>query len=245
MLLANTTFDFVKPIQISSEIDTDLAHKVIKKLTRAVNRRQPFVILDISSSGGECYAAMEIMDMIRSVSAHLKVVTVVKSYAASAAALIFACGTPGYRFMAQHARLLFHSVQVEIDRMNVKEFTEEFEEVQNLNESMCTIASANCKTDNTLHSLIEEHGVDRYMYTRDCLEHQIADHPYVPTVTLRTEATLNVKSETEERCLRDGLQEIRVNIARKRRRRKKKTGRHRLQAIRRLHRMTKNPVFSV
>lgn len=246
MLLSDNTFNFVNPIQIATEIDNELSRKVSKKLTLAVNSGQPFVILDISSRGGECYAAMEIMEMIESVSSRIKVVTIVKSYAASAAALIFACGTPGYRFMAPHARLLFHSVQVEMDSMNVKELTGEFEEVNNLNNSMCTIASANCKSTDILRSLIEEHGVDRYLYTSDCLKHQIADHPYIPTVTVQTEVSLNMKSNREAKRLRDELpQQVNIANSKKTRRHKKKSARHTLKVTRRRHRMIRNRVFSV
>lgn len=117
------------PISISvlGEINDELAHEFVEQLTLAQNTGQSIVPILIHSIGGCVYSLFYMINAIRA--CKIKVATIVGGIAASAAACLFTCGHPDYRFMGPDARLMIHSVSStivgSIDAAGIKAEAEE------------------------------------------------------------------------------------------------------------------------
>lgn len=189
VLLIDRRTPVVGPVKIAKEINRKTVAKVTESLQKCIANNQKQLVLDIDSPGGECYAAIAIIELMRACE-DVEVVTVVSGFAASAAALIFASGTKGRRYMNPNARLLLHSVQVTAGQMNMAEFHEEYEETRALNEVLCEMASENARSNTSIKDIIESSNVDKYITAQECYRAGICDHLYVPTLSLSTELTL-------------------------------------------------------
>lgn len=108
-------------IDLVGEIGEDMISTFDELLDQAVRSPQSHVIVAIHSCGGCTYTGFHMVNRLRTCGK--PVVTVVRSRAWSAAALIaVAGGTPGCRYMTEHASLLIHEVQETGD--NSGSFTE-------------------------------------------------------------------------------------------------------------------------
>lgn len=189
MLVVDRRVEVVTPLKVVKEINRKTVANVTEKLQQCIARGQKHLVLDIDSPGGECYSAIAIIELIRTC-AEVKVITVVSGFAASAAALIFAAGAKGHRYMNPNARLLLHSVQVTAGTMNMAEFEEEYQETRALNDVLCAMASENAGSASSIKDIIESSNVDRYITALECQRAGICDHLYVPTVELATTFTI-------------------------------------------------------
>lgn len=108
-------------IDLVGEITEDMISTFDEQLDQAVRSPQSHVVVAIHSCGGCTYTGFHMVNRLRTCGK--PVVTVVRSRAWSAAALIaVAGGTPGCRYMTEHASLLIHEVQETGD--NSGSFTE-------------------------------------------------------------------------------------------------------------------------
>uniref|UniRef100_A0A6C0KF05 Protease n=1 Tax=viral metagenome TaxID=1070528 RepID=A0A6C0KF05_9ZZZZ len=200
MLYFDNYFDPVPPIKIEGEINDKTLSTLKKKIARCVNVGQKLLMLDINSPGGDAYAALSIMELMKSCK-DVEFLTVVSGLAASAAALIFACGTKGKRYMAPNGRLLIHSVQSDIGMVNMREFGEEFAEIHTLNEALCQMASEKSGNVNLLSDLVEQAGTDKYLCAPECFELGICDHLHIPCIRATTTIDVDTMDANEEQDL--------------------------------------------
>lgn len=194
MLIIDRSTPVVNPVEIRGTVKNKTFKEISKALAACIQNKQEYLILDINSPGGEAYSALAIMEMMRAEKT-VKIVTIVSGFAASAAAMIFACGTKGYRFMNPNATLLFHSVQTEIGHVNVAEFQQEWSEVQALNNALCELASVDAKTNTVVKDLITDTQVDRYIGASKCCELGLCDYMHMPVVEKHGFMTVSTRTE--------------------------------------------------
>lgn len=218
VLVIDTTCPMVGPVQIVRDINRKTVAKVTESLQECIAKGQRQLVLDIDSPGGECYAAIAIIELIRACE-QVDVVTIVSGFAASAAALIFASGTKGYRYMNPNARLLLHSVQVTAGQMNMAEFHEEYEETRALNEKLCEMASENARSNTSIKDIIESCNVDKYISADECLQAGLCDHLYVPSIHVSTTITLGAPTNARPRS--PTPEPVAEDVVTKKRRRKR------------------------
>lgn len=114
-------------IFIGDEITSDLANVVVAQLLFLNNEdgKAP-VRLYINSPGGSVYAGMGIYDTMQYIPCPVE--TYVVGAAASMAAVLFAAGTPGKRYVLPHSRIMIHQplggargpatdIKIELDEM--------------------------------------------------------------------------------------------------------------------------------
>lgn len=101
-------------IYINTEIEDFVFYEVVSKINAILQFRKHYemdttapVTLIINSSGGNVYSAIAIIDYIRKLS--VKVNTICRGRAMSAAALILTCGT-GTRAASENSTIMFHEV---------------------------------------------------------------------------------------------------------------------------------------
>jgi ATP-dependent Clp protease protease subunit len=101
-------------LYINSEIEDFVFYEVVSKINAILQFRKHYqldedapVTLVINSSGGNVYSAIAIIDYMRKL--NIKVNTVCRGRAMSAAALILTCGT-GVRAASENSTIMFHEV---------------------------------------------------------------------------------------------------------------------------------------
>lgn len=112
---------------LGDEVTADLANVVVAQLLFLSNEdaKAP-VKLYINSPGGSVYAGMGIYDTLQYIPCPVE--TYVVGAAASMAAVLFAAGTPGRRFVLPHSRIMIHQplggargpatdIKIELDEM--------------------------------------------------------------------------------------------------------------------------------
>lgn len=94
-------------IMLSGEIDDDLANSVVAQLLfLAAEDSEKDISIYINSPGGSIAAGMAIYDTMNLVAPQISTICV--GMAASMAAFILACGTPGKRYALPNAEMLIH-----------------------------------------------------------------------------------------------------------------------------------------
>jgi ATP-dependent Clp protease protease subunit len=121
------------------EIDEDTVEAVSVAIDACVSAGQPFLPLQILSPGGSAYAMFALIDLIDS--APIPVCTTVVGVAASAAAILLACGSKGVRYAAPNARIMIHDVQASTGKRTLRatDFSEDAAQAQSLSKAMLAI----------------------------------------------------------------------------------------------------------
>ncbi|MEN9354881.1 MAG: hypothetical protein RL318_2206, partial [Fibrobacterota bacterium] len=89
-----------------SAIDDKLARDVVSRLVFLDSQSHEDIVLLINSPGGVISSGLAILDCMDAIKSN--VVTVVMGQAASMAAVIQACGTPGKRYAWKRSRIMIH-----------------------------------------------------------------------------------------------------------------------------------------
>lgn len=114
-------------IFIGDEVNSSMCNVVIAQLLFLVNEdRKSEIRIYINSPGGSVYAGLGIYDTMQYISC--PIATYVVGAAASMAAVLFAAGKPGRRFVLPHSRIMIHQplggaqgaatdIKIELDEM--------------------------------------------------------------------------------------------------------------------------------
>lgn len=97
-------------IFITSEIDAELADNVIQQLLWLDGESNEAIDIYINSPGGSVSSGLAIYDILQTIEAPVNMICV--GMAASMAALLFASGPKGRRYMYPHARVMIHEAHL-------------------------------------------------------------------------------------------------------------------------------------
>lgn len=160
----------------------------------AVNRThdcgQPFVVLEIDSHGGDVYSLLAIVDILES--SKLPIATIVTGKAMSCGAVLFCCGSQGYRFIGPRATLMIHDVTTEELGGKPDEMKVDTEETDRLNRLLYSLMERKIgKRNGYLWRLMQKRGrTDYYLSAEDARRAGIANHIAVPK--LITKVTVDI-----------------------------------------------------
>jgi ATP-dependent Clp endopeptidase proteolytic subunit ClpP len=181
-----------KVIRVTSFDEASVA-QFAEDMNTAQRARQPVVPVVIDSNGGDVYALLAMVDILRS--SKVPVATIVEGKALSSAAVLFSCGTEGYRFMAPHATLMVHDVSAENPRGGkAEEVTVDARETARLNRRLWTTLDRNTgKPRGTFSRLAQERGrADWYIGAAEARRLGLANHVRLPSLvtSVRVEVSL-------------------------------------------------------
>lgn len=162
-----------REIFIEGEITSDSAVSFFKKvmLLNEENMQEPIKIF-INSSGGEINAGMLIYDIIQSSKSPIKMFCIGQAY--SMAALLFASGDKGNRYILPHSKLMLHEPLLG-------------NSVSGSSSSIRSIADSLMQTRNHINSLLAKHtgkttlevekatGFDHYFSPEEAVEFGLCD----------------------------------------------------------------------
>jgi ATP-dependent protease ClpP protease subunit len=183
-------------INITEDVDIDLATSIAHSVHEAEDNGQPFIPVYIHSTGGCVYSLLSIVDTFRNSS--IPIYTCVTGLAASAAACIFSCGYK--RFMGPHARLLLHDVSVDFGDtdMTTSNLKVESREVQKLNRALFEIMAENVGADPDFFSkkLKARRNNDVYVSPKRAMQWNLATDLGTPKIIIST--SIEMKYEVQE-----------------------------------------------
>lgn len=172
-----------------NKFDELAAHKFAEDVNRCVSSEQPVVPIIIDSYGGQVYSLLAMVDVIKS--CPVPVATIVEGKAMSCGAVLFSCGSEGYRFMGQNSTLMVHDVSSG-SFGKVEEIKSDARETERLNDKIYKMMAVNVgKPENYFLDLVHERGhSDWYLTPEDAKSHNLTNHIRIPSFTL----SLDVKT---------------------------------------------------
>lgn len=179
-------------INLMDDVGVHMLESLHEKIREANENGQPFIPFFIQSPGGDVYALMSIVEMIRQ--SKIPVYTIVTGFAASAAVCIFSCGEK--RFMTKNAKLLIHDVSIDfgedtsITTSNIKV---EAKEMRHTNKTIFKIMAENIgKPPKFFVDIVKsKRHNDIYVDCNQALDWGLATHIGFPRFEVTTEISMD------------------------------------------------------
>ncbi len=159
----------------------------------AKRSKQDIIPVVIDSYGGDVYALMSMIDAMEQ--CELPIATIVEGKAMSCGAILFTCGTEGYRYVGPNATIMIHDVS-SLTFGKEPEIRADAEESTRLNEKVYAIMARNCGHDDPKYfynKITEKRGADWFITPEEAKWHNIANQVKVPTMKIT--ASLNFRFE--------------------------------------------------
>lgn len=153
-----------------------------RQFSAAHRTGQPIIPVVIDSFGGEVYSLLSMVDTIQG--AKVPVATIIEGKAMSCGAVLFTCGTDGYRFIAPNATMMIHDVATSASYKKTRELAVDAKETSRLNRKLYRLIDRNCghKFGYT-SSLVQERGrADWYLTPKEAVDLNIANYIGIPSL---------------------------------------------------------------
>lgn len=179
-------------VQLRGDFTEEMAEEFAHNFNMAEASGQEVIPIIIDSYGGDVYALMGIIDIIRASKA--KIATICLGKAMSAGAVVLSCGHDGLRFASPHSTIMIHSASggafgtAEEVKVNTKE-------LMRVNNKLLEIMSVNCghKKDHFLKLLHSKKNTDLYLTPAEAKKHKIVNEIRIPEFEISVKATVNFK----------------------------------------------------
>ena len=160
----------------------------LEDMTKAQNTSQPIIPVYIDSYGGDVYALMAMIDIIKS--SDKPVATICLGKAMSCGAVLLACGEKGHRYVSVNSTVMIHDVS-SIAFGKVEDLKADVRESERLNKKVYEMMAKNCgKESNYFLDIVHMKGhADWYLDVEEGKRHGLVNHSRLPTLT----ATVDVK----------------------------------------------------
>ena len=145
----------------------------------ALRSKQPVLPIVIDSYGGDVYALLGMIDTIKNCS--IPVATIVEGKAMSCGAVLFSCGTEGYRFIGDNATVMIHEVS-SVSWGKNEDIKANAKETDRLNNLLFRLMAKNVgKQDHYFIDLLHQNkNVDLFFDAEDCRKHNLANKVGIP-----------------------------------------------------------------
>lgn len=178
-------------VQVRGEFTEDMASDFASSFHSAEQTGQPIIPIVIDSYGGDVYALLSMIDIIKTSKA--KVATIVLGKAMSAGAFLASCGTEGLRFMSPHSTLMIHSVSSggvgNVDEMKIN-----VNEQIRLNKKVMEILSTNCgHPKKYFEEIMDEKKNDWYVTPQEAKKHNLVNEVRIPEFFVEITAKVEFK----------------------------------------------------
>lgn len=174
-------------IKFSGDVTEESGSKFCEEVRMAeeccVKSGQEVLPVVIDTYGGDVYALLGMVDMLQSLK--VKVATIVEGKAMSCGAVLFSCGTEGYRFMGPNASVMIHEVSSYSHGKN-EEIKSSAAESERLNNRIFALMGKNCgkSADYFINIGVGKRNADIYLSAEECVKHNLANHIGIPQYTV-------------------------------------------------------------
>lgn len=175
---------------ISGPITQETAARLSNAINQANNSGQPVLPIVIDSNGGDVLALMAMKSSIQH--SQVKIATIVTGRAMSAAAILFAYGTPGLRYIGEEATVMIHDVSTMAEG-KLEELKARVENAELLNNKIfrdLATRSGHSDPEYFLKIIKEKNRADWTLQPQEVIMNKIADHLGVPEFSVYVGATI-------------------------------------------------------
>ena len=167
------------------EIDEENYKKFRKDFSLAHNTGQNIIPIVIDSFGGDAYALLGMVDVIKN--SKIPVATIVEGKAMSCGSILLSCGHKGMRYISPHSTLLIHDVSSDNNGGKLEEIKIDAQETERINDLVYQILEKNCeKSKNYFKNIISKNGhMDWYMDAKTAIKYNIADNIFIPNFKIK------------------------------------------------------------
>lgn len=174
--------DYDKPVVARVNDFSEDGHSSLSDaINSAITARQPVLLVEIDSYGGDAYSVMAMVDLLDAAKRMMTVCTYTSGKAMSCGSLLLASGTRGYRFAGPHATVMIHRISASIsgDEAMVSAHSRETSRV---NKQFFGLMDrlAGKKTSYFERQLKMKAGADWYLSPKDAKRHGLVDHIRTP-----------------------------------------------------------------
>lgn len=187
-----TKFDTVADppiVVLVNKFDEGSAKLFRDDMDKAENSWQPFIPIVVDSFGGSVYSLLSMIDVIQH--SKKKICTIVTGKAMSCGAVLFTCGTQGYRYMGPFSTFLIHDVSTS-SAGKLEEIKADVAEAIRLDSLIYSIMDKNCnKSPGYFKNIVHDKGhADWFLTPEDCIYHGITNYTHLPK--FRAQATISL-----------------------------------------------------
>ena len=174
-----------------NKFDEESAKKFRSDINGAINSGQKVVPVIIDSYGGQVYALMSMISMIKA--CPIPVATIIQGKAMSCGIALSTFGEEGLRFMDPDATAMIHEVSSGSWGKN-EEIQADAKETERLNKKILTMMSRNCgHADDYFAKIIHEKGhADWFLDAKEVLKHNIVNHLRIPKLEINVTVDIDL-----------------------------------------------------
>lgn len=157
------------------------AKEFLEAMINAQNTGQAIIPIIIDSYGGEVYALLKMIDVIKACS--VPVATICMGKAMSCGAVLLTCGAEGHRYMAPTGTVMVHDVS-SASFGKIEELKADATETERLNKLIYKLMSDNCgKPEGYFSKLVHDKShADWYLTAEEAKKHNVINHIRLPSV---------------------------------------------------------------
>jgi ATP-dependent Clp protease protease subunit len=164
-----------------NDFDDENVNQFEEEMSEAHQTGQPIIPIVIHSGGGNVYGLLSMMSAIDH--SKLPVATILAGTAMSAAAVLFAYGDIGHRYMDPHAYIMLHEAWEEANG-KVEDLKADVKHLERLNSRVYKRLAQHIgfkEEDHLLKLLHKKRRVDHYLDAEEAKRHHLTDHLYIPS----------------------------------------------------------------
>ena len=181
------------PIIITvNKFDEESAQEFCTQMSLAHCTGQEVIPIVIDSYGGQAYSLMRMISAIKA--SRLPVATIVEGKAMSCGAVLFSCGTEGYRFVGEHATVMLHEVS-SVSWGKNEDIKANAKETDRLNSKLFKLMARNVgKPEHYFIDLLHQNkNIDLFFDSDDCVKHNLANKVGIPTFNISVQMNIEFR----------------------------------------------------
>jgi ATP-dependent protease ClpP protease subunit len=187
-----------KEVHVSGVIDSEVADRFCKDMSDAYNTGQYYIPVIITSEGGCVYSVLQMIDFVMECKKDRIVMTIGMGPVFSAAAVLFSCGSDGYRFLSDNSTVMVHDVSISELDGKLGDIENETKELKRLNKKLYAIMSTDPDDpDFYTRKARSKHHKDWYMTPQKAKDINLANHIGIPFVTVNVAPSFSVTMNDE------------------------------------------------
>ena len=187
------TIKIPQVVQIRGEITEATAEEFATAFHQAENNGQDLIPIVIDSFGGDVYAMLSMVDIIKN--STIPVATIVVGKAMSAGAVLLSCGAEGMRFASPNSTIMIHSAWETGISGNAEEVRVNANELMRINKKILEIMSKNCghHKDYFYNIMTENKNTDWFLNPKEAQKHKIINSVKIPEYKIRVSTEISFK----------------------------------------------------
>lgn len=176
-------------VVLVNKFDEEAVEKFRVSFGKAVQSKQPIVPIIVDSYGGQVYALLAMIDVIRT--SPKPIATIAQGKAMSCGSVLLSMGREGMRFMGPNATVMIHDVS-NYTGGKVGELKADVNEAERLNKLIFKIMANNVgKPESYFLDIIHSKGhADWYLTSDECREHNLVNHVRIPSLKVNVNTTI-------------------------------------------------------